>query len=147
MAQTQTLTRGQFSSGERGAIVRIPIFLYFHSFINLANETFICIWEHILIFLIFKAQCKDQQLLFKIQTIVKSYHKLQELLASLKILKLQLLHWMLVWDIGQFWQKNELCPRKNVRCIWVKRFYITTLLFFCPAWDSFLSENISYFIT
>ena len=42
-------------------------------------------------FLIFKGQYKDQELSFKIQAIVKSYHKLQELLVFLKILKLQLL--------------------------------------------------------
>ena len=130
----------------RGAIVGIPIFLYFRNFINLANETIICIYEQILIFLIFKGQYKDRQLLFKTQTIVKGYHKLQELLAFLKILKLQLLQWILVRDIGQLWQKIELCPTKTVRCIWVKRFYITTL-FLCPAWDSFLSENILYVIT
>ena len=36
-----------------------------------------------LIFLIFNSEYKDQQLLFKIQTIVKSYHKI----VFLKILK------------------------------------------------------------
>ena len=42
LAQTPTLTGGggDFFGGE---IVRIPIFLYFHSFINLANETIVCI--------------------------------------------------------------------------------------------------------
>ena len=114
LAQTPNPTGGQFSSAR---IVQIPIFLYFHSFINLANETIICISEQILIFLIFKGQYKDQKLLFKIQTIVKSYHKLQELLAFLKILKLQLLHLILVRYIRQFWQKIELCPTKIVRCI------------------------------
>ena len=93
-----------------------------------------------------KINTKISKLLFKIQTIVKSYHKQQELLAFLKILKLQLLQWILVRNIGQFWQKIELCLTKTVRCIWVKNFYITTLLLFCSAWDSFLSENILYFI-
>ena len=88
LAQTLILTWGEIS----GAIVQIQIFLYFHSFINLANETIICVLEQILIFLIIKDRYKDQELLFKIQAIVKSYHKLQELLVFLKILKLQRIH-------------------------------------------------------
>ena len=38
-----------------------------------------------MVFLIFKGQYKDQQLLFKIKTIFKSYHKLQELLAAITL--------------------------------------------------------------
>ena len=48
------------------------IFLYFHGFIDIDIE----------------GQYKDQQLLFKNQTIVKSHQKLQEFLLSLMILKL-----------------------------------------------------------
>ena len=94
LAQTPTPAPNLGGGGNfpRGAIVQIPKFLYFHSFINLANETIICIQKQILIFLIFKGQCKDQHLLFKIQITVKSYHKMQELLVFLKILKLPILH-------------------------------------------------------
>ena len=41
-----------------------------------------------MIILIFKGQYKDQELLFKIQIIAKSYHKLQELLVFPKVWKL-----------------------------------------------------------
>ena len=69
-------------------------------------------YEQILIFLIFKdeIQYKVQQLLFKIQTIVKSYQKLQEFLPFLKILKLHLLHLILAPDIGQCLTKNRAMP-------------------------------------
>ena len=48
------------------------IFLYFHGFIDIDIE----------------GQYKDQQLLIKNQTIIKSHQKLQEFLLSLMILKL-----------------------------------------------------------
>ena len=64
-------------------------------------------------FLIFKGQCKDQWQLFKIQTIVKSHHKLQELLPFLIIFRLQLLHWILALDIGQCLAKNRAMSDKS----------------------------------
>ena len=100
-----------------------------------------------MIFLIFKGQYKDQQLIFEIETIVKSYHKLQELLVFIKILKLQLLHLILVRNIEQFWQKIELCPTKTVFEMYLsKKILYHYFAVFCSAWDSVLSENILFVI-
>ena len=158
-----------------------------------------------LIFLIFKAQYKNQQLLFKIETMVKNHHKLQELFVFLIILKLKLLHRILAPGIGQYLAKNramsdERCYitdaflwrkvkqkscklltsensevfgkyrssalvflfmnilidnlfmrffiLKTVRCIWVKRFYITNLFFLpclgqLPLWKHFIYHYIT----
>ena len=150
-----------------------------------------------MIFLIFKdeIQYKDQQLLFKIQTIVKSHQKLQELFSisyDFKIAAItlnisighqrmfskkssyvlqKLLHnghicpvWsqkkLLVTDVLKFcsgFSSYDHFNRqfiyavffilKTVRCVWVKRFCTTNMLFFCPAWDNFHSENILYATT